>query len=185
MLRQLADAGVDLVEQPVLGLDKLERVHASAEVPLMADEACWTPTDALTLAGRGSVDALSIYVGKAGGLARAREMASIARAANLPHDLNGALELGIGNAANLHLAAASPARLLPCVVPINAPAEQLTTKTAGRYFDDDVVVAPFPHADGDLLVGDEPGLGVEVDVDKVEHYCVKRASSDAKTKIGA
>lgn len=177
VLAELGAAGVDLVEQPVLGLGDLEAAHARSEVPIMADEACWSPADALLLASRRSVDALSLYVGKAGGLARAREMASIARAAHLPHDLNGALELGIGNAANVHLAAASPARLLPCVIPVNAPAGQACTTTAGRYFEDDVVAAPFAYEKGAVLVGDEPGLGVEVDLEKVEHYCVDRRAS--------
>jgi L-alanine-DL-glutamate epimerase-like enolase superfamily enzyme len=179
VLADLAAAGADLVEQPVLGLGALEAVHARSELPIMADEACWTPGDALLLAGRRSVDALSVYVGKAGGLARAREIASIARAAGLPHDLNGALELGIGNAANVHLAAASPAELLPSVIPVNAPAGGAPTATAGRYFEDDVVTQPFAYEDGSIVVGDEPGLGVELDEEKVEHYCVERRASTA------
>lgn len=183
VLDRLAAAGADLVEQPVLGLTALESVRGS-DVPVMADEACWTPTDAFTLAARSSVDALSLYVGKAGGLARAREMAAIARAAGLPHDVNGALELGIGNAANLHLAAASPGRLLPCVVPVNAPAGRSALTTAGRYFEDDIVMGPFGYSDGDLLVSDDPGLGVEVDQEKIDRYCVDRRVSDADAVVG-
>jgi L-alanine-DL-glutamate epimerase-like enolase superfamily enzyme len=186
VLAALAAAGADLVEQPVLGLAALEAAHSGSDVPLMADEACWTPADALLLTARRSVDAISIYVGKAGGLARAREIASIARAAQFPHDVNGALELGIGNAANAHLAASSPAHLLPSVIPINAPAGQAITTTAGRYFEDDVVAEPFAYEDGALVVGDEPGLGVEVDLDKVDHYCVdRRASRPMHDQIGA
>ena len=117
----------------------------------MADEACWTPSDALEIVARRAADALSVYVGKAGGIARARDVCGIARAAGLPHDLNGALELGIGNAANLHVALASPAELLPCVIPVNSPAGAYPTATAGRYFTDDVVVEPFAYRDGALL----------------------------------
>jgi muconate cycloisomerase len=95
----------------------------------------------------------------------------------MPHDLNGALELGIGNAANLHVALASPAELLPSVIPVNAPAGAFSTKTAGRYFQDDIVTAPFPFENGSLLLNDAPGLGVEVDVEKVERYCVDRRAS--------
>ena len=105
-------------------------------------------------------------------MARAREVCGIARAAGLPHDLNGALELGIGNAANLHVALASPAELLPCVIPVNAPEGANPTTTAGRYFTDDVVAQPFAYRDGALLANDEPGLGVEVDTEKVAHYRV-------------
>jgi muconate cycloisomerase len=176
-LAALAEAGADYVEQPLLGLANLEVAHSQSPVPVIADEACWTPTDALELVGRRAVDALSVYVGKAGGMARAREICTIARAAGLPHDLNGALELGIGNAANLHVALSSPAELLPSVIPINAPAGALVTTTAGRYFDDDVVTSPFAYSDGSLLSNELPGLGIEVDREKVEHYCVERHES--------
>jgi len=176
-LGALAEAGADLVEQPLLGLANLEAAHAQSPVPVMADEACWSPADALELVGRRAVDALSVYVGKAGGMARAREICAIARAAGLPHDLNGALELGIGNAANLHVALSSPAELLPCVIPINAPAGAAVTATAGRYFNDDIVTSPFGYSDGSLLSSELPGLGVEVDREKVEHYCVERHAS--------
>lgn len=171
-LASLADAGADLVEQPLLGLAELEELRRDSPVPVMADEACWSPGDALELVSRRAVDALSVYVGKAGGMARAREVCGIARAASLPHDLNGALELGVGNAANLHVALASPAELLPCVIPINGPEGESPTTTAGRYFTDDVVVRPFAYRDGALLPNETPGLGIEVDVEKVAHYRV-------------
>ena len=171
-LAALAEAGVDLVEQPLLGLSDLEEVHRDSPVPVMADEACWSPGDALELVRRRAVDALSVYVGKAGGMARAREVCGIARAAGLPHDLNGALEIGIGNAANLHVALASPAELLPCVIPVNAPQGAAPTATAGRYFTDDVIVEPFAYRDGALVANEGPGLGIEVDVEKVAHYRV-------------
>ncbi|HEX5147301.1 MAG TPA: enolase C-terminal domain-like protein, partial [Conexibacter sp.] len=144
---------------------------------------CWSPRDAIDLAAARAVDAVSVYVGKAGGLAKARQVCAVAAATNLPHDLNGALELGIGNAANVHLALASPARLLPSVVPVNGPAGQFPTTTAGRYFEDDVVTAAFPFSDGAVGVPDGPGLGVEVDEEKVERTSVERRQSTAK--VGA
>jgi muconate cycloisomerase len=180
-LAQLADAGVDLVEQPVLGLEALANVTATAPIPIIADEACWTPADALELIARQAVNAISIYVGKAGGVRAARDMGAIAAAARMPHDVNGALELGIGNAANLHLALATPAELLPCVIPVNAPADSHTGATAGRYFEDDVVATSFAFEDGTLLALDEPGLGVAVDTDKVDHYAVHRQISTARS----
>jgi len=182
-LSALADAGVDLVEQPLLGLSGLVQARLDSPVPIMADEACWSPADALELVARGAVDALSVYVGKAGGLSRARDVCAVAAAAGIPHDLNGALELGIGNAANLQLALSSPAELLPSVVPVNAPAGAKLTETAGRYFDDDVIAAAFAYEDGELIAPDAPGLGIEVDVDKVEHYCVHRQLSAATREV--
>ena len=127
-LAALAEAGADFVEQPLLGLANLEAAHSQSPVPVIADEACWSPADALELVGRRAVDALSVYVGKAGRHGPRSEVCTIARAAGLPHDLNGALELGIGNAANLHVALSSPADLLPSVIP--------STPRPGRGDDD-------------------------------------------------
>jgi L-alanine-DL-glutamate epimerase-like enolase superfamily enzyme len=183
-LAELGDAGATLVEQPTLDVDLLHELRMTSPLPLMADESCWTPADALELLRRRAVDLWSVYVGKPGGIARAREVCAIAAAARVPHDLNGALELGIGNAANLHVALASPAELLPSVIPVNAPAGAVSTTTAGRYFQDDVVEAAFPFERGSLLLVDAPGLGVDVDVEKVERYCIDRRES-VSTSHGA
>ncbi|MGI8712284.1 MAG: mandelate racemase/muconate lactonizing enzyme family protein [Solirubrobacteraceae bacterium] len=179
----LADAGADLIEQPLLGVLNLAELRRDSPVALMADEACWSPADALDLVARRAVDVLSVYVGKAGGLARAREVCAIAHAAELPHDLNGALELGIGNAANWHLAVASPAELLPSVIPVNAPAGAFPTTTAGRYFDDDVVKAPWSMKDGNVRGPHGPGLGVEVDEEKIRHYCDQRRATSTNLEV--
>jgi L-alanine-DL-glutamate epimerase-like enolase superfamily enzyme len=63
------------------------------------------------------------------------------------------------------------------VIPINAPAGAFVTTTAGRYFDDDLVTSPFGYSDGSLLSNELPGLGIEVDREKIDHYCVERLVS--------
>ncbi|WP_442916722.1 enolase C-terminal domain-like protein [Lutispora sp.] len=44
------------------------------------------------------------------------------------------------------------------------------TKTAARFFKDDIIKNPFEYEDGCLLVPDGPGLGIEVDMAKLEKY---------------
>jgi L-alanine-DL-glutamate epimerase-like enolase superfamily enzyme len=173
VLGRLQEAGVQLVEQPVEGLAELAEVtrHATG-LDILADESAWTPRDALDLVQVRGADGISIYVAKAGGLAGARAVASIAEAAGLPCDVNGSLELGLANAANLHLAAATPAITLASVIPVNAPDGAAPTRVAGRYYADDVVCEPFEYEAGALVVPSRPGLGVEVDEAKLEHYRV-------------
>jgi muconate cycloisomerase len=177
-LAALAGAGANMVEQPVLDLAEIADLRRQSPLPLMVDESCWTPSDALDVVRVRGADALSVYVGKAGGLGRARAVCSIAAAAGLPHDLNGGLELGIGNAANLHLAIASPATLLPSVIPVNGPAGAAPTMIAGHYSEDDIVKSSFKFEDGQLLASDAPGLGVEVDLEKVARYRMAGRVSD-------
>lgn len=171
-LRAMADAGLHYLEQPFEGAHALRAAARELPIPIIADESCWRPHDALDLVRNDSVDALSIYVGKAGGLLRAQQVATIAETADLPCDVNGSLELGIGNAANLHFALATPAVTLPSVVPVNAPAGAHTTQTAGRYFDDDIIVDPFTYDAGALQCPEGPGLGVTVNEEKVNQYKV-------------
>ncbi|MGH2893429.1 MAG: mandelate racemase/muconate lactonizing enzyme family protein [Solirubrobacteraceae bacterium] len=176
---RLADAGIDLVEQPVGGREDLRRVTERSSVPILADELCWSPADALALIADRVVDGLSVYVGKAGGMSGAAAVTQTAAAANMPHDLNGSLEAGIGNAANLHVAAASDAQLLPCVLPINGPTSDLPTTIFGRYFSDDIIRTGLTVADGAVVLGNGPGLGIEVDEEKLERYAVSHRTSDA------
>ncbi|MCD6727403.1 MAG: hypothetical protein LT070_09215 [Solirubrobacteraceae bacterium] len=179
---RLADAGVDLVEQPASTVDGLRRITERSSVAIVADELCWSPADALALAADRSADALSVYVAKAGGLAPAAAITRIAAAAGMPHDLNGSLEAGIGNAASLHVAAASDAELLPCVVPINGPAHDLPSAIFGRYFTDDVVASAFELVDGAVVLGDEPGLGIEVDEEKLGRLSVAHRTTCAEAR---
>ena len=169
-VRRLEEAGVDLVEQPVEGLGPMAEVRRASRVQIVADESCWQPADLIDIDRRGAADAISIYIGKAGGIRIARRIADLAETVGLPCDVNGSLESGVGNAANLALALTSPAVSLGCVIPVSVPAGCHGPTTAGRYFADDVVSAPFTFADGKLYPLERAGLGIEVDEEKVRHY---------------
>ena len=67
-----------------------------------------------------------------------------------------------------------PAISLPCVIPVTAPADTGVAVAAGRYYADDLVAEPFGFRDGRVLAPEAPGLGVELDEDKLEAYRVDR-----------
>ncbi|HSI40107.1 MAG TPA: enolase C-terminal domain-like protein [Xanthobacteraceae bacterium] len=169
---RLEGADADYIEQPVAGLRDMARVTASSRVKIIADESCWSPRDALDLVQVQGADAISVYLAKAGGIQRAREVATIAEAAGLPCDVNGSIESAIGNAANLAVAFSARAVSIPAVIPISAPAGTHPCKIGGHYFEDDIVTRPFGFVDGALLPLDAPGLGIEVDEDKVRKYAL-------------
>ena len=172
-IRKLERYGLLLVEQPVQGLDEMAEVTRAVDTWIMADESAWTPRDVLKIAERRAADALSIYTTKPGGLFRARQVVAVAEAAGLPCNVNGSGELGVGNAANVHLTASSKIISLACVYPATAPAEKLPTRIAGRQYVDDIVREPFGWADGCVLVPRGPGLGVELDEAKIDKYRVR------------
>ncbi len=172
IIRELERGMLDFLEQPVVGLRDMAAVTGALECAVIADESCWDPHDALELVQEQAADAISIYLAKAGGIARARQVATIATAARLPCDVNGSIESGVGNAANLHFALATPAVELACVIPVSAPAGRHPFQSAGAYYSDDIIREPFPVAGGALLPLESPGLGVELDEDKLERFRV-------------
>ena len=166
------EAGIAAVEQPVEGVDAMAAVCRAVDVPVIVDEGCWSPQDAIEIVKRGSADALSIYYTKAAGLIRSMEIGAIGRAAGLSVNVNGSLEGGVGNASNLHLSAALEGEVLPGVITVNTLAGREQTKVGGVFYTDDVITEPFAYRDGRLKVPQGPGLGIELDPKKIETYRV-------------
>lgn len=164
------EANICAVEQPVEGIDAMAAVTRAVDVPVIVDEGCWSPQDASQIVNRGAADVLSIYFTKAGGLWRSMQIGAIAQAAGLPVNVNGSLEGGIGNASNLHLAAALEGEVLPGVITVNTLEGREQTKVGGVFYTDDIITEPFEYADGALKVPNKPGLGVELDPEKLDRY---------------
>ncbi len=158
------------MEQPVEGLDAMAEVTRRVDTPVMADESAWTTWDILEIIEKKAADIISIYSTKPGGLLKAKKVAAIAEAAGFPCNVNGSVEMGVGNAANVHLAASTAAANLACVIPVTTPDAEATGRIAGIYYKDDIVAEPFEFVDGAVKVSHKPGLGVELDEEKVERY---------------
>lgn len=159
-------------EQPVEGIARVAEVARNIDTPVMCDESAWTARDVLEIAETKVIDIVSIYTTKPGGLYRAMAVAAVADAARLRCNVNGSVETGIGNLANLHLAAAAPAVTLSCVVPVSTPAEAQSGQVGGIYYRDDLIRTPFALKDGAVAVPTGPGMGIEVDEAKIARYRV-------------
>jgi muconate cycloisomerase len=139
----------------------------------MADESAWTAQDVLEIALKKAADMISIYTTKPGGVFKAKKVAAVAEAAGLQCNVNGSVETGVGNAANLHLAASTGVAAFGCVLPVSTPKDKGKKGIAGIYYQDDIITEPFSYDDGAILVSSRPGLGVELDEDKIKHYRVR------------
>ncbi|OGQ77200.1 MAG: hypothetical protein A3G40_13270 [Deltaproteobacteria bacterium RIFCSPLOWO2_12_FULL_57_22] len=140
------------------------------DTPIMADESAWTAQDVLEIARKKAAEIISLYTTKPGGLLNAKKVAAVAEAASLQCNVNGSVETGVGNAANIHLAASTAVASLPCVVPVSTPKGKGKKGIAGIYYQDDIITEPFQYADGDIIVSSKPGLGIELDEEKVKFY---------------
>jgi muconate cycloisomerase len=152
-IRALEPAGLDFVEQPVPRWDRrgLAAIGRRARVPVLADESCASPHDALELARLGGVSILSLKVTKSGGLAATMAIARVAEAAGLGAYVGCMIETSLGTAAYLHAALAA------------APVTWGCELFGPLLLQGDVTREPVRYADGAILALDGPGLGVEVD----------------------
>ncbi len=165
MIRRLCEFGICFAEQPVPPGDVnwLAEVRRRVDVAVVADESVYSPQDALAIVRAGAADALSVYVGKAAGIGPARKVAVIAEAAMLGCTVGSNLELGVGTAAMIHLAMATPgitAAEFPCDI------------IGPLYYADEILTEPLALSGGQARPNDRPGLGVELDDDKLRRYRV-------------
>ena len=168
--KAMAEYNLLYMEQPVEGIEQMAEVARRVDTPIMADESAWTPQDVIEIIQKKAADMISIYTTKPGGMFKAKNVAAVAEAAGLKCNVNGSVETGVGNAANLHLAASTGVVTYGCVVPVSTPKGKGKGGIAGIYYQDDIVVEPFAYSDGDIVVSPKPGLGIELDEDKLKYY---------------
>ena len=163
-LRDLESFDLCFIEQPVprRELEAMAAIAQALATPVMADESVFDAHEALTAARLRIADVFALKIMKSGGIRRALEVAAIARAAGIAVYGGCMFETGIAHAAGAHLMAATPALELGC---------EFYMPT--YYLREDILREPFPVRDGMVIVPDRPGLGVEVDRDKLSRYTVE------------
>lgn len=161
--RELAKVGVDVFEQPlkagnILGLRELRRKSA---LPIAIDEPICDPEFLLTLIRMEAIDVFVLKVARSGGVGPAMRMLELARTAGLGILGSGLTESRVNLAACAQLLAAygvtEPAAL-------NGP----------QFLADDVVAGGLTIKGGHVGLSDQPGLGIQVDVKKVERHQRRR-----------
>jgi muconate cycloisomerase len=161
-LRALAGCGLAFLEQPVSAHDLagMAAVAAATDIAIGADEGIHGLADISGHHARGAAQGVSLKAIKLGGL---RALVAAARLCDrLGMRVNVSCKTGessIACAAALHVAA---------VVPTLAWGLTLTNAALG----DDVTAHPIRRARGGADVPDRPGLGIDVDEDRVRRHRV-------------
>jgi muconate cycloisomerase len=171
-IRKMEAYDLIYAEQPVHGIARMAQVAQAIDTPVMADESAWNSHDVIDIIERRAAQIVSIYTTKPGGLYRAMEVAAVCRAAGIICNVNGSAELGVGSLANVALAAAAQAVTLPSVFPVSTPASAQHGQVGGIYYKDDIIVAALDISDGAIRIPMGPGLGIDVDLEKIEKYRV-------------
>lgn len=100
------DFNLELVEQPVpyYDLEGLKFVTEHVEIPIMADEALFSPRDAMNILTTRAADILNIKLMKAGGLHNAQKICSMAEACGVECMVGSMMESRVGITAAAHFA---------------------------------------------------------------------------------
>jgi muconate cycloisomerase len=159
-LPRLADAGVEMIEQPVPGsdIDVLAEVNAALPIPIMADEAVRTPADAARLAQRRAADIFAVKTTKCGGLRASLEIAAIGAASGVASHAATSIESPVGTAASLQFACAAPG--LTWGSELFGP----------LLMAEEMLIEPLRYAQGHLHLPSGPGLGITLDPDKIRAF---------------
>ncbi len=152
-IRALEPYGLDFVEQPVprWDLDGMADIARRVTVPVMADESCGTPHEALAIARLGGVSILALKLTKSAGILGTMAIARIAEAAGMSCYVGCMIETSLGTAAYLQVALAA------------APVTWGCELFGPLLLTGDVVHRPVQYADGAILALEGPGLGVDID----------------------
>jgi O-succinylbenzoate synthase len=150
-LPALAVHEIELAEQPVGTFEQMVELRRLVEVRIAADESLVSPFDARRARDLGACEVAAVKVAKVGGLGAALEIAEV-----MPAYLSSALEGPVGIAAAAHAAQALRYRGGDAGVAHGLATERLFSASIGKG---------VPSEGDELIVGDGPGLGVEIDED--------------------
>ena len=159
-LREMADLGLELAEELCPADDVLGRrwLVASCPVPFVADESAPTPAEVVRQIVDGSATAVSVKTARTG-------FSESAKVVHLAEGLG--VELVLGNQIDGQLGTA-------CSVAFGAAHERVGRRPGEltNFLDmaDDLLTEPLRIRGGELVVPPGPGLGVEIDEDRLEQY---------------
>lgn len=165
LFRAMDEYNLLLIEQP-LGYDDIydhSKLQRKLKTPICLDESIHSLGDAQAAIELRSCRIINIKPGRVGGYAESIKIHDYCAANGVPVWHGGMLESGIGRAGNVALAS------LPN---FSLPGDISASK---RYYTEDLVEPAFVvERDGTMRVPREPGIGVDVVMDRLERVTVHR-----------
>ena len=155
-IRAIAPSRPAYVEQPVLwwDLEGLAEVRRQTGAIIMIDEGCHGPRDMLRTVNLHAADLVNIKLMKTGGILNALKLNAIAETAGIAAQIGTMVESSIASAAGLHAAIAM--------------ANVKTVEMGGPLMlAEDIGDARSWYRHDLVFVPDTPGLGIDVDIDRV------------------
>lgn len=154
---KLADLGVPVLEQPLPPnrLGGFRKLKQQGALPILMDEGIVSSVELEEFIHLGLLDGISLKPARCAGLADARRQVELCREHGLMVLGSGLTDPDVSLAASLILYGACD---IPAPAALNGP----------QFLDATVLKTPFAVQDGTLAVPRGAGLGVEVDVSRIE-----------------
>ncbi len=156
----LQDAGVSLIEQPLVkaDLEGMAMLTRDFDIAIMADEPLNGPDTAKIIAKAHAGDVFSLKIAQSGGLARCAEVAAIAQEYGIALYGGTMLEGAVGTAASAHLFA--------CL-----PKFKWHSEIFGPLLQsEEILEDPLQYRDFGIVIPTAPGLGIKIDHDKLKRF---------------
>lgn len=163
MIREIEPYGVELVEQPTVWWDfnSLAEVALAVDTPIMPHESMYLLSDVKNLIDADAVGVMGLKTYRPwGGLTGARRLLEMARIMNIPCLFHDDLELSVSLAAATHIITAYR----------NVITHRCELSGYPEWMGGDVTTESVKFKKGYVYVPEGPGLGVELDDDKLEKY---------------
>lgn len=161
LFQKMDELDLMMIEQPLHHEDMWDHAKLQRQIrtPICLDESIHSVDDARRAIEMGATRIINIKAGRLGGLSSARDVQKLAAEHDIPVWCGGMLESGIGRAHNVHLST------LPN---FTLPGDVADSK---RYFVEEIIEPPVQvRADGTIAVPQGPGIGYEVQRDRIEKH---------------
>jgi o-succinylbenzoate synthase len=160
IFEELDRYGLMMFEQPLakIDLEGAARLQRRVRTPVCLDEGAGTSADVERALAMGAARVINIKLQRVGGYLEALRIIEICERYGVPVWMGTMPELGIGSAQALVLAA-HPA----CGFPTDV-------EPSNRWYTDDILKPELRLTGGTLNVPDSPGLGFDIDCEKLARY---------------
>ena len=156
--KRLEPYRLEYIEDPTWGLEAMSRLRRDINIPL-ATNMCVVDFDQIPPAFRlNAVDVVLGDVHKWGGLLATKKLAAVCDTLMWGMCIHSGAELGISETAKLHIATCTPN--LTYAIDTHYP----------HLVDDILVGGKLKYENGTMSAPDGPGLGIELDLDRVARY---------------
>ncbi|RIJ66934.1 o-succinylbenzoate synthase [Rummeliibacillus sp. POC4] len=164
LLKQLDEFNLTMIEQPLASDDIIDHatLQKQLKTPICLDESIHSLEDARKAVELGSCGIINIKIGRVGGLTESKKIHDYCESKGIPVWCGGMLESGIGRAHNVAITTLSN-----FIMPGD-------TAGSERYWERDIIDPEVIVENGYITVPDEPGIGYEPNLERIEKFTVNK-----------